>query len=260
MSTKENKQQAKNPTSEIQMEVHHHPEVEKKGLKEYVLEGLMIFLAVMMGFIAENIREGISEHKRAAEFAKSYYVDIKKDTASLHQALRFSAHKIAAIDSIEAVMRQPPAARNDTVIVTRGIVASAVLPFEPSTANNEQIKSSGVIRSFKQKMINLMNEYDLQARHVVRREDITQKFITEQMVPFIMTTGDLGGSYDIMTGAKITHSVHLDWDLAMAKKYLNMVIFTKILTMRSMQEYRKQLVVADKVLKELEKEYEVSGE
>ena len=34
------------------MEVHHHPDVEKKGLKEYILEGLMIFLAVTMGFFA----------------------------------------------------------------------------------------------------------------------------------------------------------------------------------------------------------------
>jgi hypothetical protein len=41
------------------MEVHHHPEVEKKGLKEYVLEGLMIFLAVMMGFVAENVRQSL---------------------------------------------------------------------------------------------------------------------------------------------------------------------------------------------------------
>ena len=42
------------------MEVHHHPEVEKKGFKEYILEGLMIFLAVMMGFFAESIRENES--------------------------------------------------------------------------------------------------------------------------------------------------------------------------------------------------------
>ncbi len=34
------------------MEVHHHPHVEKKSFKEYFLEGLMIFLAVTMGFIA----------------------------------------------------------------------------------------------------------------------------------------------------------------------------------------------------------------
>ena len=44
------------------MEVHHHPHVEKKNFKEYFLEFLMIFLAVTMGFIAENVRERITEH------------------------------------------------------------------------------------------------------------------------------------------------------------------------------------------------------
>jgi hypothetical protein len=213
-----------------------------------------------MGFIAENIRESISEHKRAAEFARSYYGDIKKDTTLLHQALRFSAHKIAAIDSIETVMRKPPAARNDTVIFTKGIVASAVLPFEPSTGNYEQMKSSGIIRSFKQKMVNLMNEYDLQAKQVVRREDITQKFTLEQMIPLVVSNGDLEVSYDIMTGAKIRHDVHFDWDPVFSKRYLNTVVFSKILILRSTQEYRKQLAIADRVLKELEREYDMNGE
>src|SRR5476651_885120 len=59
---------SKHPTEK--MEVHHHPEVEKKGLKEYLLEGLMIFVAVFMGFIAENIREGIVEKHRETEYVR----------------------------------------------------------------------------------------------------------------------------------------------------------------------------------------------
>ena len=64
------------------MEVHHHPHVEKKSFKEYLLEGLMIFLAVSMGFIAENFREHYVEHQREKKFAKLLYSDLKADTAS----------------------------------------------------------------------------------------------------------------------------------------------------------------------------------
>src|SRR5437764_8657377 len=54
------------PKSEIEtMEVHHHPHVEKKNFKEYFLEFLMIFLAVTMGFVAENLREHFTESKSA---------------------------------------------------------------------------------------------------------------------------------------------------------------------------------------------------
>ena len=58
------------------MEVHHHPKVEKKKFKEYFFEFIMIFLAVTMGFFAETIRENITEHRRAKEFAESMLQDL----------------------------------------------------------------------------------------------------------------------------------------------------------------------------------------
>jgi hypothetical protein len=239
------------------MEVHHHPEVEKKGFKEYLLEGLMIFLAVLMGFIAENIREHITENKRAAEFAKSYYGDIKKDTLLLQQALRFSAHKIAAIDSMIILLHEPETPAADTIFYRKGLVSTQVLPFEPTTGSYDQIKSSGAIRDFKQRMVNLMNEYDLQARNVVRREDITQKFTTDQFIPFLIDEANLEVSYDLMTNSKITHEVRTNWSPALRRKYLNLVVLIKISTLRSTQEYKKQLTVADRVLAELKKEYDL---
>ena len=54
------------------MEVHHHPNVEKKGFKEYFLEFLMIFLAVTMGFIAENIREHFADVRTEKEYLSSF--------------------------------------------------------------------------------------------------------------------------------------------------------------------------------------------
>jgi len=39
------------------MEVPHHPQIEKKNFKEYFLEFLMISLAVTIGFFAESLRQ-----------------------------------------------------------------------------------------------------------------------------------------------------------------------------------------------------------
>ena len=63
------------------MEVHHHPKVEKKNFKEYFLEFIMIFLAVTLGFFAENIREHITEKKQGEIYIKSLIEDLEKDTA-----------------------------------------------------------------------------------------------------------------------------------------------------------------------------------
>ena len=74
--------QAKNPSAEIistnhndiitpnqeteNMEVHHHPNLhhKPKPWKEYILEYLMIVLAVTTGFFAESLREHISTNEK----------------------------------------------------------------------------------------------------------------------------------------------------------------------------------------------------
>lgn len=82
------------------MEVHHHPEVEKKGFKEYILEGLMIFLAVFMGFIAENIREKVTDHEREKQYMESLVKDLASDTASLKAGFPLKDERLKSIDSI----------------------------------------------------------------------------------------------------------------------------------------------------------------
>ncbi len=67
------------------MDVQHHPDIEKKGLKEYILEGLMIFLAVTMGFFAEGLREHISDRAKETEYIVSLKQDLQHDTANLAQ-------------------------------------------------------------------------------------------------------------------------------------------------------------------------------
>ena len=82
------------------MEVHHHPEVEKKSFKEYILEGLMIFIAVTMGFFAESLREHINEHDRAKEYAATLFADLKEDTAELHGYLAYNKRANANVDTL----------------------------------------------------------------------------------------------------------------------------------------------------------------
>ena len=90
------------------MEVHHHPEVEKKGLKEYLLEGLMIFIAVMMGFFAESLREHISERRIEKEFIESFVADLKKDEATFNIIIPIEATAIRGLDTMLNTLSHTP--------------------------------------------------------------------------------------------------------------------------------------------------------
>lgn len=62
------------------MEVHHpHGHHGPKNWKEHITEFLMLFAAVSLGFLAENIREGFIERHRSHELAIALKTDVEQD-------------------------------------------------------------------------------------------------------------------------------------------------------------------------------------
>jgi len=89
------------------MEVHHHPHVEKKNFKEYFLEFLMIFLAVTLGFFAENIRENISDEEHVQLLCEQLVNDLKKDTAALNKNISLETIFVRKEDTLFYLLQQP---------------------------------------------------------------------------------------------------------------------------------------------------------
>jgi len=90
------------------MEVHHHPKLpgeKARHFKEYFLEFLMIFLAVTMGFIAENIREHISDNSKEREYIIGMIKNLAVDTANLKITIRENGKQIIGIDTLRSISR-----------------------------------------------------------------------------------------------------------------------------------------------------------
>jgi hypothetical protein len=137
------------------MEVHHHPEVEKKGIKEYLLEGLMIFVAVTMGFFAESLRETINEHDRAKEFAVTLYADLKADTVDLKSYIKYFDRGAKSVDTLMILLsannpQQIPSGK----LYWFGLWGGAYRMFAPHDATLIEMKNSGSLRYFSNHAIN----------------------------------------------------------------------------------------------------------
>ena len=130
------------------MEVHHHPKVEKKNFKEYFLEFLMIFLAVTMGFFAENIRENYVEHKSAREYASLLIEDLATDTVELNNAARVQNLIITGGDSLGNLLSSDPKLIVGGKLYYYEYVSSARWNFISHDATLQQLKSSGALRYF----------------------------------------------------------------------------------------------------------------
>ena len=135
------------------MEVHHHPHVEKKTFKEYLLEGLMIFVAVTMGFIAENIREHVTENKIAREMAESFYQELSADSVNLSNVIHFRRRKEYACKYVmsyikDSSLTEPTDSfyRNFTIALLQ---MGSNSTFDPTDGILNQLQNSGTRRYFK---------------------------------------------------------------------------------------------------------------
>src|ERR1700733_9615086 len=90
------------------MEVHHHPDLHhrRKKFKEYLLEFFMIFLAVTMGFIAENVREGIGDREKERHYIEGLVNNLKDDTASFASAIAENMQKVDSLQKMVLLSRK----------------------------------------------------------------------------------------------------------------------------------------------------------
>ena len=132
------------------MEVHHHPDLhhKKKKFSEYFLEFLMLFLAVSMGFIAENLREGRTERSKEKEYVIALVRDLQEDTASLKVNIKNNQDRMAGMDTLLTLAGKDisiPANRQLFYKCCRNYMLSDDL-FKNRDVTLSQLKSTGSYR------------------------------------------------------------------------------------------------------------------
>jgi|DEB19_MinimDraft_3_1074340.scaffolds.fasta_scaffold00466_6 hypothetical protein len=86
------------------MEVHHpHHPTHKKNWSEYIIEFVMLFTAVTLGFFAENIREHLAEKEKKKELLQTVARDFETDLKQFEFHKNFGQEKIKNCDSLIAI-------------------------------------------------------------------------------------------------------------------------------------------------------------
>jgi hypothetical protein len=147
------------------MEVHHHPDLEHKPkrLREYLLEFLMIFLAVSMGFIAENYRESRINKEKERNYIENLTRDLKGDSDRIAAVIAENEHMMKAIDTLVKIraLDFTEKANNDLffkLFADSRMYAPGI--FKPNEVTLTQIKSTGGLNIIRPGMANLIAELD----------------------------------------------------------------------------------------------------
>lgn len=121
----------------------------------------MLFLAVTLGFMVENIREHYIEHKRAKVYAEVMITNLRKDSTGLSQTITGGQHAVTYLDSFLILLYNNPVEKIPTgKLYWYGLWGGYFRVFEPNDATFQQMKSSGSLRYFDAKLEEVIGEYD----------------------------------------------------------------------------------------------------
>lgn len=204
------------------MEVHKHPHdiTHKKKWSEYLLEFFMLFLAVFLGFIAENLREHYVEVQREKQFAKQLLVEIKGDAESYIYNAKNLEDYIQKHNKFSTLMTAPKPPTNSEVIssfykllFTHQVIMTSV--------TYSQMKSSGNLRYIhNQELISALQEYyEIYQNRLQIQNERNESYYFRYLEPFLLNhfltteTDELGDSVTVSNPIFINRSRETDIQL-----------------------------------------------
>jgi hypothetical protein len=154
------------------MEVHAHshkksPPAGRAGKKftHYLWEFLMLFLAVFCGFLAENQREHLVEHRREKEFMTTLIEDLTIDTADMARLNRTLENVMVRKDSVEKYLRPPIIPERVPQYYNEAWAITTITSYNYNDRTVEQLRSSGSYRLIRHKDItDSLIAYDIRMR------------------------------------------------------------------------------------------------
>lgn len=244
------------------MEVHHsHHPSHKKNWSGYLLEFFMLFLAVFLGFIAENIREHIVEKNRAKELAVSLITEMKKDTAQIDALFAYRTTRAAMIDSFYNYLHQDPQTVDRKHFYRLAKLIQASRYFSPSTGTINQLKSAGYLRYFtKTELPTLLSEYEAVYTDNALDEKIENAHLYDRYYATLIKTTDplsLDSLFNYplqISGTGIT-PIGVG-ELAELKKIITMVKYQNSVFIRPGGQFDHLRAKQVKIIRHLENKYE----
>ena len=174
------------------MEVHKsHHLTHKKKWGEYLLEFFMLFLAVFLGFIAENIRETKVQNMNVKNNMPSeLYSEFYADSIAFAKKVNARLDKERDCDYIYSYIKDSSL----TDLPKRFYPAYTTVfylinsyTFEPKDGILSQLKSSGSLRYFKNpELQKLFGDISVAINNVRYRNEQEYQFFANPIKPFIL--------------------------------------------------------------------------
>jgi hypothetical protein len=244
------------------MEVHHHSHHPKKW-KEYITEFLMLFLAVSLGFMAENIREHQIEQNREKQYMVSFVADLESDIVNILEGMPRKDARMKAIDTLFQYFNENPNVTVVPAIIVKKMKRAAYdRSYVRNTTTINQLKNSGNLRLIRnRRVVDSIASYDWRwSRMEYYRETyISNQKDIYQLEEQIIEATDIIGYFiknDSLTSENTSPKTgNIRIRREKLNSYLNLLARQLIVTKIDKENYLKVAVMSRDLINNIKQEY-----
>lgn len=145
----------------------------KRSWKGYFLEFIMLFLAVSLGFMADNFREKTSERNKEKEYIQSMIEDVEEDRANIKEVININTQRIKSLDSLLIKCFDFGGTEKEMLELNQHFVPVLIHPefLTPAELTMQQLKNAGGMRLIKSKnSINEIIRYDTKLKKIANQQ------------------------------------------------------------------------------------------
>lgn len=247
------------------MEVHKHPHhvTHKKKWGEYLLEFLMLFLAVFLGFTAENIRENSADRKKEKEYIHSMINDLKADTLKLSEIIPYYEKSILMQDTL--LMTYSSLNNGFKWKFFKNLFGtSGYLDFIYTDATIQQLKNSGGFRILRnRKDIDSIMVYDeIVKKALISEANLNRSFL--MLNDFNNEIFNFQSLYELGHQRKSVEEIETEkFDILLThnkntlSRYYNQLFSTRLMYSTTMRDMKRVKIGAIRLISYLQREYDI---
>ena len=244
------------------MEVHHHSHHPKKW-KEYITEFLMLFLAVSLGFMAENIREHQIEQNREKQYMVSFVADLESDIVNILEGMPRKDARMKAIDTLFQYFNENPNVTAVPAIIVKKMKRAAYdRSYVRNTTTINQLKNSGNLRLIRnRRVVDSIASYDwrwsrmeyYRETYISNQKDIYQ--LEEQIIEATDIIGYFIKNDSLTSENSSPKTGNIRIKREKLNSYLNLLARQLIVTKIDKENYLKVAVMSRDLINNIKQEY-----
>jgi hypothetical protein len=244
------------------MEVHHHSHHPKKW-KEYITEFLRLFLAVSLGFMAENIREHQIEQNREKQYMVSFVADLESDIVNILEGMPRKDARMKAIDTLFQYFNENPNVTAVPAIIVKKMKRAAYdRSYVRNTTTINQLKNSGNLRLIRnRRVVDSIASYDwrwsrmeyYRETYISNQKDIYQ--LEEQIIEATDIIGYFIKNDSLTSENSSPKTGNIRIRREKLNSYLNLLARQLIVTKIDKENYLKVAVMSRDLINNIKQEY-----